>query len=57
MLLQLPESQVHTRHITSFYLEILESNFGQMFLESVFTVIRFDETNKNLEFLLKVLEQ
>lgn len=56
MLLQLPESQVHTRHITSFYLEILESNFGQMFLESVFTVIRFDETNKNLEFLLKVLE-
>jgi hypothetical protein len=38
----MPESQIRTRHVTSFYMDILESNFGQMFLESFMTVIRFD---------------
>ena len=48
MLLRLPESQVKCRQISSFYLELLDTSFGQAFLESFFTAIRFDETEKNL---------
>jgi hypothetical protein len=55
LLLNMPESQIRTRHVTSFYMDILESNFGQMFLESFMTVIRFDETSKNLEHYLREL--
>jgi hypothetical protein len=42
MLLRLPESQVRSRQISAFYVELLETSFGQTFLESFFTVIRFD---------------
>lgn len=49
MLLRLPESQVRCRQVSSFYLELLTTSFGQTFIESFFTVLRFDETDKNLE--------
>lgn len=42
MLLRLPESQVRCRQISSFYLELLSTSFGQPFLESFFTALRFD---------------
>lgn len=48
MLMRLPESQVKCRQISSFYQELLETSFGQTFLESFFTAIRFDETEHNL---------
>lgn len=52
-LLSLPESQVRTRHVTSLYMDILGSRFGQMFLESLLTVIRFDEGECGLKGVLE----
>lgn len=49
MLLRLPESQVRCRQVSSFYLELLATSFGQPFLESFFTALRFDEGGRNLE--------
>jgi hypothetical protein len=49
MLLRLPESQVRCRQVSSFYLELLDTSFGQAFIESFFTTLRFDESGKNLE--------
>ena len=56
-LLNLPESQIKTKQITTYYLEILQSNLGQIFFESFMTVIRYDETSNNLEAYLKQLKE
>ena len=48
-MLRLPQSQVKTRHVTSLYIDILQSKFGQMFLESLLTVTRFEEGASGLK--------